>query len=131
AEVPGSLMRPYGIIVDSNDRPWFACLGSNVIGTVDPADMKIELKHTPDERSRIRRIGVDSRDRIWWTDAARGFLGVYDPESDSMEQWQSPGGERSALYAMAVDSNDRIWFAETGLFPNRIVGFDPAEKQFI
>jgi virginiamycin B lyase len=31
---------------------------------------------------------------------------------------------------MAIDSDDRIWFVETGLTPNRFVGFDPATEEF-
>jgi virginiamycin B lyase len=32
---------------------------------------------------------------------------------------------------MAVDRNDRIWIVETGLMPNRLVGFDPAIGAFL
>lgn len=130
-KVPGSRMRPYGIVVDTADQPWFACLGNNAIGKIDPAEMQVQLFETPDDGSRIRRIGVSSDGRVWWTDAARGYLGVYNPHDNSMKQWLSPGGYKSALYAMAIDHKDRVWYAETGVFPNRIVGFDPSTESFI
>ncbi len=129
--VPGRSMRPYGLVVDEHDRPWIAFMGANAIGTVDPATMELAIHETPDERSRIRRIGVTSDGRVWWVDAARGYLGVYDPDDASMKQWLSPGGEWSSLYAMAVDGQDRVWYVESGLRPNRFIGFDPATETFV
>jgi virginiamycin B lyase len=31
---------------------------------------------------------------------------------------------------MAVDDKDHLWFVESGLDPNRFVGFDPATEEF-
>lgn len=129
--VPGKNMRPYGLVIDSRDRPWIAFMGDNAIGTVDPASMTLDIIETPTEDSIIRRIGVTSDDRIWWTDAGMGHIGVYDPADKSMQQWPTPGGEAAGLYAMAVDNQDRIWYVETGLQPNRFVGFDSKTEQFI
>jgi virginiamycin B lyase len=129
--VPGQRMRPYGIVVDASDRPWVAFMGKNAIGTVDPATMQLEIIETPDARSRIRRLGITSDGRVWWVDAAAGYLGVYDPKQRRMRQWLSPGGERSALYAVAVDAQDRVWYVETGLDPNRIIGFDTRTEEFV
>lgn len=83
----------------------------------------------PNTRPRDPAVAPDGR--IWWVDAAAGFLGVYDPKSRAMRQWQSPGGERSALYATAVDAKDRVWYVETGMRPNRFIGFDTRAEQFI
>lgn len=41
-----------------------------------------------------------------------------------------PGGPDSRPYAMAVDAQDRIWAVETGVQPNRFVGFDPKSETF-
>lgn len=129
-EMPEGVARPYGIVVDSNDRPWVAFMGTNAIGTVDPETMELTLHRTPDEESVIRRIGVTSDDRVWWVDARRGWMGVLDQETGQMEQWKTPGGDGAGLYAMAVDNRDRIWYVETGLDPNRFVGFEPATEEF-
>ncbi|MEE8514360.1 MAG: hypothetical protein V3S73_06555 [Gammaproteobacteria bacterium] len=32
---------------------------------------------------------------------------------------------------MAVDKNDRLWFVETGISPNRFVGFDTVSGNFL
>ena len=129
--VPGRAMRPYGIAVDADDRPWIAFMGTNAIGTVDPRSMELEVVETPHAGSRIRRLSLDSRGRVWWVDASAGYFGVYDPADRSMRQWQSPGGPRAGLYATAVDNRDRFWFAEAGPNPNRIIGFDTVSEQVI
>jgi len=41
-----------------------------------------------------------------------------------------PGRSESRPYGMAVDDADRIWFVETGIQPNRFVGFDPENEEF-
>lgn len=130
-EVPGTHMRPYGLVVDSQDRPWVAFMGSNAIGKVNPDSMQLEIIATPHEESIIRRIGLTSDDRVWWVDAGMGYVGVYNPQDKSMRQWQTPGGEAAGLYAMAVDNQDRIWYVETGLQPNRFIGFDSQTEHFI
>lgn len=129
--IPGEGMRPYGLVVDATDRPWFAFMGTHAIGTVDPETMELQIVETPDARTRTRRIGITSDGRVWWVDAAAGFLGVYDPRDESMRQWQSPGGEGSALYAVAIDSEDRLWYVEAGPDPNRIIGFDTRAEAFV
>ncbi|MEX0885651.1 MAG: hypothetical protein WD009_04350 [Phycisphaeraceae bacterium] len=130
-EVPGRRMRPYGLVVDEDDRPWIAFMGDNAIGTVDPETMQLEIIETPDEASRIRRLALTSDGRVWWVDAAAGYVGVYDPRERTMRQWQSPGGRGASLYAAAVDAEDRLWYVESGPNPNRFIGFDTRTEAFI
>jgi virginiamycin B lyase len=42
-----------------------------------------------------------------------------------------PGGADSRPYGMAVDRSDTIWIVETGISPNRFVGFDAATEEFV
>lgn len=121
--------RPYGIKIDSKNRPWIALFGTNKIATVDPTNRIREIT-LPHERSRPRRIEITSDDRVWWTDYTRGYLGMYDPATEQIREWQMPGGGRSLPYGAAVDDQDRIWFVETGLNPNRFIGFDPRTEEF-
>jgi virginiamycin B lyase len=125
---PGS-SRPYGIVMDSRDRPWIALFNTNLIGTVDPETFELETFELP-EGARPRRIGLTSDDTVWYVDYARGFLGRLDPESREVREFPMPGGEGSRPYGMAVDGDDRIWFVETGPKPNRFVGFDPENEDF-
>ena len=50
--------------------------------------------------------------------------------SGAVEAWPVPGGAEARPYGMAVDDQDRLWFVETGVMPNRFVGFDPATQDF-
>lgn len=130
-KVPGENMRPYGLVLDDNDRPYVAFMGDNAIGQVDPQSMTVTILETPHEESIIRRIDKTSDGRIWWTDAGMGYLGVYDPETGNMTQWQTPAGEGAGLYAMAIDDKDRVWYVETAPQPNRFIGFDTHKENFI
>ena len=121
--------RPYGIKIDSHGRPWVALFGTNRIATVDPATMTMRTFPLPDG-ARPRRLVIDSHDIVWYGDYARGFLGRLDPADGTVKEWRMPGGEGALPYGLAIDAADRIWFVETGLRPNRFVGFDPATGTF-
>jgi len=127
----GGSSRPYGIVVDSQDRPWIALFNTNQIGTVDTETFEMTTFDLPRPEARPRRIGVTSDDIVWYVDYADGYLGRLDPESGEVREWMMPSGEEAAPYAMAVDDSDRIWFVETGVEPNMFVGFDPMTEQFI
>ena len=129
-KVSAERSRPYGIVVDSRDRPWIALFGTNKIATVDPASMQVR-EFTLPEGARPRRLQLTSDGIVWYVDYARGFLGRLDPESGQVTEHQLPGGAQARPYAMAVDDRDRLWFVETGAQPNRFVGYDPKSKQFL
>ncbi|MFW7380261.1 MAG: virginiamycin B lyase family protein [Oligoflexus sp.] len=129
--VPGEDMRPYGLVVDRNDRPWIAFMGKNAIGTVDPKSMKLEIIETPHKDSQIRRLSVADDGRIWWVDAAAGYVGVYDPKDRTMRQWQSPGGASAELYATTIDHKQRLWYVEAGPSPNKFIAFDTKEEKLV
>ena len=123
--------RPYGIKMDSNDHPWIVLFNSNQIVTIDPDTFEPTVFELPNERTRPRRMVIDSQDQVWYVDYALGSLGVLNPETGEIKEWPMPGGQESRPYGMAIDKDDRIWFVETGLVPNRFVGFDPAIEEFI
>ena len=122
--------RPYGIVVDSKNRPWFDLFGTNKIGTIDPKSGEFKAYTLPQERSRPRRIAVTPDDVVWYGDYTRGFLGRLDPKTGKVEEWALPSGPASLPYAVTSDDRGRIWLAETGVQPNRLVAFDPAQKKF-
>jgi virginiamycin B lyase len=130
-EVATANARPYGIEVDSKGRPWFNEFGSDKIATVDPATLEIKEYKLPNERSRSRRIAITSDDRVWYVDYTRGFLGRLDPATGQFKEWALPGGASALPYAMASDDRDRLWLVETGVQPNRLVGFDPKSEKFL
>ncbi len=128
--VPTERARPYGIVVASDGRPWIALFGTNKLATVDPATMELTEHELPRGGARPRRLVLTSDGLVWYVDYAEGFLGRFDPRTGEIEEWPMPSGASSRPYAMAVDELDRIWFVETGVGPNRFVGFDPATEEF-
>lgn len=129
-DVPTQRARPYGIIIDQNNRPWIALFGTYKLATVDPATM--ELTEIPLEResARPRRIAYTSDGAIWYVDYVGGYLGKYNPTDESFEEWTLPEGSASRPYAMASDADDNIWLIETGVSPNLFVGFNPETEDF-
>ncbi len=123
--------RPYGIVVDPSGRPWFDEFGTNKIATIDPATFAIREYVLPNDRTRPRRIAVTSDGTVWYGDYTRGMLGRLDPKSGAVREFPLPAAARSLPYAMASDDRDRIWLAETGIQPNRLVGFDPKSESWI
>jgi virginiamycin B lyase len=123
--------RPYGIVVDPSGRPWFDEFGTNKIATIDPKTMAIKEYTLPNDRTRPRRIAVTSDGTIWYGDYTRGMLGRLDPKTGAVREFPLPAAAQSLPYAMASDDRDRIWLAETGIQPNRLVGFDPKSESWI
>jgi virginiamycin B lyase len=123
---PGT--RPYGIIVDAANRPWFNLFATNRIGTITPDGTLREIE-LPRSAARTRRIDW-AAGAVWYVDYAAGHLGRLDPATGTVREWLSPAGVDARPYAMAVDDRGRIWYVETGVQPNRFVGFDPATESF-
>lgn len=126
---PGS-SRPYGIKIDSHNRPWIAHFNTNLIGMVEPGSLELILHELP-EGTRPRRLVIDSQDQVWYVDYARGKLGLVVEDGGFQQEWDLPAGEQSRPYGVAIDNEDRVWLVETGIQPNRFVGFDTRSREFI
>ncbi len=125
---PGA--RPYGIVLDDQGRPYFDLFGTNKIGTIDPGTWALREYELPADRARPRRIARTTDGSIWYGDYSRGYLGRLDPRTGEVKEWANPGGRASLPYAMTSDDAGRIWMVETGMQPNRLVGFDPKTEKF-
>lgn len=129
--VPTANARPYGIVVDANDAPWVVEFGSNKLLTIDPDTFELTEIRLPDSNARPRRLGITSDGAVWYVDYALGKLGRYTPGDGEFADWALPHGGSSQPYGMAVDRNDVVWLVETGVSPNRFVGFDTRTETFI
>ncbi len=127
----GGSTRPYGLKMDSRDRPWATLFGTNKIVMIDPATFEPTYYDLPEEGARPRRLVIDSHDIIWYVDYARGYLGRLDPETGDVEEWANPSGDGARPYGVAIDGDDRVWFVETGVQPNKFVGFDTQTEEYI
>lgn len=128
--MPTPRSRPYGVVVAPDGFVWFDLFGTNKIGRIDPATKAVKEYVLPNERTRPRRIARTSDGGIWYTDYTRGFLGRLDPATGAVKEYELPGKAASLPYAMTVDEQDRLWVVETGVRPNRLVGFDPKTQRF-
>lgn len=122
--------RPYGIVVDGADRPWAVLFATNRLATVDPETLALREIPLPRADARPRRLVVTTDGDVWYGDYAGGMLGRYRPGDGSFMEWALPAGADAWPYAMAVDEGDRVWLAETGIKPNRLVGFDTRSGKF-
>lgn len=129
-EVPTPDARPYGIDMDSSERPWVVEFGTNKIALVNPETLELREFTLPFDDARPRRIAITSDDMVWYVDYSRGSLGRMDPTTGEVMEWPAPGGAEARPYGMTVDDEDRLWFVETGPEPNRLVGFDPEMGEF-
>ncbi len=127
---PVDYARPYGIVMAADGTAWVALFGTNRIAAIDPVTLKLKSYLLP-EGARPRRIDTTSDGLIWYVDYRRGYLGRIEPKSGGIKEWQMPSAKNANPYGMAVDAKDRVWFVETGVSPNRLVGFDPKSKDFI
>ncbi|KAA9134100.1 cytochrome C [Marinihelvus fidelis] len=121
--------RPYGIKVAADGTVWIAYNGTNKLGAMDPDTMEVRYYEVPDERTRIRRLDLDSDGNIWFVNSSLGKIGRLVPETGEITQWDSPSGPKSHPYSMAV-IDDIIWYNESGMRPDALVRFDPADESF-
>jgi virginiamycin B lyase len=128
--VPTSRARPYGIKLDNNDQPWIVLFGTNKLATIDPATLELTEIALPRSNARPRRLEIDANGDIWYVDYAGGFLGRYTPGNGKFMEWELPSGKQSRPYGTAMDDKGNLWIAETGISPNRLVGFDPESEEF-
>lgn len=129
-KVPTERARPYGIQVDAQGRPWVVLFGTNRLASIDPATLALTEHVLPRASARPRRLEITPDGGVWYVDYADGYLGRFDPATEAVKEWQTPGGAQSRPYATALDGAGRIWLFESGVTPNRLVGFDPATGQF-
>ncbi len=122
--------RPYGVKLDSKNRPWIAHFNTNLIGMVEPESFELIGYDLP-EGSRPRRLVIDSKDRIWYVDYSRGKIGLVVEGGGFQREYDLPAGEESRPYGVAIDRYDRVWLVETGIQPNRFVGFDTDTEEFV
>src|SRR5439155_962494 len=98
---PTANARPYGIMLNSKEVPFFDEFNAPNIGSIDPKTLKITEYPLPDKGARPRRIAIAKDDTVYYSDYARGFLGRLDPKSGKVEEFESPGGPESNVSVIA------------------------------
>ncbi len=52
-------------------------------------------------------------------------------EAGEFRIWPMPGGRDSRPCGTALDASGMLWIAETGPYPNRLIGFDTKRQAFV
>jgi virginiamycin B lyase len=131
ARVPSSASQPYGIKISSKGDPWFVELTGGRVGKIDPVTFDIHEYALPHAGTMPRRIALTSDDVVWYSDYGRGYLGRLNPDTGKVTEWATPSGAGpdSQPYAITTVGNI-VWYVETGVRPNMLVRFDPAQETF-
>lgn len=122
--------RPYGIRLAPDGTIWVVLFAKPILMSIDPETMQMREVTLPREETRPRRLEVTPDGRVWYVDYRGGKLGVFDPRTLKIREWALPSGEKARPYGTALDDQGRIWLVETGVQPNRFVGFDTASETF-
>jgi streptogramin lyase len=121
--------RPYGLIVDHHDRPWFIEYHTGHVTTFDLATEKFKRYPIQEQPAQMRRLGVDHKDKIWYgvygLVGKRGKLGRLDPQTGKTVEYELPF-DWANPYDVQADESDNMWMA----MDNHIVKFDQTTKQF-
>src|SRR5216683_1268181 len=128
-KVPTPHALPYGIAVNSKGVPYFCEFGTNKLASINPDTMEI-TEFLLARGARPRRLAITPDDAVYYSDYARGYLGRFDPATSKIDEWRSPGSTDSEPYAITATPDGMVWYVETGLRPNRLVGFDPKTRAF-
>jgi len=129
--VPSKKVEPHGIVINSDNEPWSAASGRNVLLRINQYSWSISEFESPNKKSRFREIVTTSDNQVWYADYELGSLGRFNPQTGVFTEWPLPGGKKSRPIGMAVDRNDRVWIIETGDKPSRLIGFDTGTEAFL
>ncbi len=123
--------RPYGIKVAPDGVVVAVLFGTNKLALVQPDSLTVSEVSLPSPDARPRRLEITPDGDVWYVDYLGGVLGHYDRESGQFTDYPLPAGPQSRPYGTALDEQGVIWIAQTGVQPNRIVGFDTQSRRFI
>lgn len=130
-DVPVQRSRPYGVVLDAQDRVWFADYHNSGLSRFDPKTG--EFRHfalTPDGPTNIRRLVVDPQGFVWsgtWGSRAmrNGALYKLDPDSGRSIEYKL-GIPFTNPYDFALGAGGSVWVATD----NHLVRFDPRTERF-
>lgn len=127
-KAPTKGAKPYGIKIDADGNPWFACNGAPCLVKVDKATMQMREFKLP-EGTTVRRIDIAPDGMIWYVNSGLGRIGRLDPKTGQFKEWNSPSGKTSHPYGLIV-INGIVWYNESGVRPDMLVRFDPKTEKF-
>lgn len=126
---PEARARPYGLIVDHNDKVWYVEYHTDAVVKFDPETEQFKRYLIKSRPAAMRRLGVDSKNVIWYgvygSAAAAGKVGELHPDTGEIIERDLPI-PYSNPYDTWADDEDNIW-ASTD---NYLVKWDQKAKTF-
>lgn len=122
--------RPYGMLVDRNDKIWYAQFHGCIVTKFDPVTERFTEYPALTQPCMMRRFGLDSKDRIWyglWAhgDGIRGKIGRLDTQTGRITEFTVPL-DFANPYDVWVDVEDRVWISSD----NHLIRFDESSGTF-
>lgn len=109
--IPTPNSEPHCVVSDSRGRIWFAEIGANQVGMLDPATGEFRELRPPAANSQPHGIAVDSDDVIWFTEMGANKIGRVDPRTLEITEFplRNPNsGPHTPIY----DDRGNVWFTE-------------------
>ncbi|MCB2107453.1 MAG: carboxypeptidase regulatory-like domain-containing protein [Rhodobacteraceae bacterium] len=126
---PEPRARPYGLIVDYNDKVWYVEYHTDAVVKFDPETETFRRYPIATHPAAMRRLGIDSKGFIWYgvygAPAPVGKLGRLDPDTGEVIERELPIPYSNPYDAWA-DDEDNIWASAD----NYLVKFDQKTEQF-
>jgi virginiamycin B lyase len=126
-EIPNKGGKPYGVLVDQQDRVVAAELAGCRLTRLDPKSGTFAEFVSPSAPCYNRRPGLDSKGRLWYGVFNAGKLGVIEPDTAKIIEY--PIDRFAEPYEASADPQDKIWMSDGGR-GGVLVRFDPETKKF-
>jgi virginiamycin B lyase len=114
-KVPFERSRPYGIVVDHDDKVWFAEYHNSGIASFDPKTQQFRHYRITDfEPTNMRRLGADRQNNIWVSTWGRpnlregGAIYRLNPDTGAVKEFRI-GIPYTNPYDTQADDRDDIW----------------------
>ena len=128
-KVAAQRSQPYDIKFDREGMLWVSCNARPCLLKVHPDTLDITEVKLPLPTTTVRRFDVAPDGIIWYVNSGSGRLGRFNPKSGEIREWDSPSGPRSHPYGISV-LDGAVWYNESGVRPDALVRFDPANETF-
>jgi virginiamycin B lyase len=124
-EAPMARARPYGFVIDRQDKIWFVEYHTSAVTRFDPATKRFTRFPIKSNPASLRRLGVDGKGIVWFgvygSPAPNGKLGRLDPATGAVAEIDLPIPFSNPYDAWA-DDQDNIWVSTD----NYLVKYVPA-----
>jgi virginiamycin B lyase len=115
---------PHNLIVDQQDRVWYAGNGNAHIGRLEPQSGKVTKYPMPNPAARDPHTLIDDgKGNIWFTVQQGNFVGRLAKKTGKVDLIEVATAD-ARPYGIEVDSKGRPWFNEFG--SDKIAMIDPA-----